>query len=617
MDSIRFDGGTDVQGAIADLVGLNGDHNSHQHLSQSLDHKSFIPDLALTEEFLTLLASVPNYEIALPPSSMGMGSAGRPLNTNEGTLFPSLSPAPESAQQQLQQHQQQNNPITNWPTPPSSSASDSVTLDEIEALFADPQGRSTAGTRDAQVDMQALTIPMFDKDFVLADLMSNNNMMGTMGMEFGLGGQGDASGLLLGMGADVDGSISIPNSMTPLMMPILLKPPSDHGGVSPVSGTVTPTSMHSTSLPIPKLPVSRKTPALSLSPVSAASQDDHSGGEHDETTTPSQPLPSSKNKPTTRKRRKLTPEEKEQKAQERVLRNRQAAQESRDKKRKYVEDLESVNEHLEKQNETLIRRLESVEKRNESLSSKLEELVGLLGMFRKKVKLDLDDLSGRDISGGDGDGLVLGALSHPEVVMRGISLKRNAPAHSPSTSMKTANTISQPPRQNLQDSHPHSYPSSPKTNSSLSMYSHAPPHPPPTNRTNANSVIRKETKRTTLETVWSSIGYLLMTSMVFRPLVGLVSGWMGNSGGNGWDAGSESGCVSGVIRGDREKKVQKRANEGLKVPTTTTITALSSNVTVSVVIKGQMRHPISGKANSTGTALDKFPVLREVWNMRG
>ncbi|KAK3815131.1 MAG: hypothetical protein J3Q66DRAFT_258465, partial [Benniella sp.] len=75
-------------------------------------------------------------------------------------------------------------------------------------------------------------------------------------------------------------------------------------------------------------------------------------------------------------RRKATadPSEKEAKALQRVLRNRAAAQESRDKKRKYVSEIEASNELLQQENSQLLKRLKTVESDNLELSRRLESL---------------------------------------------------------------------------------------------------------------------------------------------------------------------------------------------------------------------------------------------------
>ncbi|KAF9946244.1 hypothetical protein BGZ65_009918 [Modicella reniformis] len=87
----------------------------------------------------------------------------------------------------------------------------------------------------------------------------------------------------------------------------------------------------------------------------------------------SQGKPSSSSPATSsRKRTAADPSEKEAKALQRVLRNRAAAQESRDKKRKYVTEIEASNEHLQQENSQLLKRLKTVESDNLALSQRLE-----------------------------------------------------------------------------------------------------------------------------------------------------------------------------------------------------------------------------------------------------
>ncbi|KAI8825278.1 uncharacterized protein EV422DRAFT_484484, partial [Fimicolochytrium jonesii] len=87
------------------------------------------------------------------------------------------------------------------------------------------------------------------------------------------------------------------------------------------------------------------------------------------------------------KRRKLTPEEKEQRAKDRAIRNRQAAQDSRDKKRKYMDDLEATNAALQQHNANLAKRLEVTERSNFTLMSRLEDLASQFASISKRFKL--------------------------------------------------------------------------------------------------------------------------------------------------------------------------------------------------------------------------------------
>ncbi|KAJ3381083.1 hypothetical protein HDU92_005591 [Lobulomyces angularis] len=74
------------------------------------------------------------------------------------------------------------------------------------------------------------------------------------------------------------------------------------------------------------------------------------------------------------KRKKLTAEEREAKIQERILRNRQAAQESRDKKKEYVSNLEVTNENLSTQNVQLVELVKQSETQNQNLLSLVQSL---------------------------------------------------------------------------------------------------------------------------------------------------------------------------------------------------------------------------------------------------
>ncbi|KAI8591989.1 hypothetical protein BDZ88DRAFT_409217 [Geranomyces variabilis] len=137
------------------------------------------------------------------------------------------------------------------------------------------------------------------------------------------------------------------------------------------------------------LPLQTSAAGQPLSPISS--------GSHDEASASEMPHPKE-----TSKRRKLTQEEKEQRAKERAIRNRQAAQDSRDKKRKYMEDLEATNAEL-------ARRLETTEQTNYTLSARLSQMAAQLESFRKRFKMTGEDQS---------DTLTLGALSSDPAAVR-------------------------------------------------------------------------------------------------------------------------------------------------------------------------------------------------------
>lgn len=73
----------------------------------------------------------------------------------------------------------------------------------------------------------------------------------------------------------------------------------------------------------------------------------------------------------TTKKARLSLEDKDQKTKERILRNRAAAQESRDRKRKYVADLETTNKRLTTENESMNKRMKLLELENQSLQQQL------------------------------------------------------------------------------------------------------------------------------------------------------------------------------------------------------------------------------------------------------
>ncbi|KAF9434048.1 hypothetical protein BGZ76_008647 [Entomortierella beljakovae] len=83
------------------------------------------------------------------------------------------------------------------------------------------------------------------------------------------------------------------------------------------------------------------------------------------------------------RKRSSDPHDKEAKARERVLRNRAAAQESRDKKRKYVSEIEASNESLQQENSQLLKRLKTVENDNLALSQRLETLTAQFAQMQQ------------------------------------------------------------------------------------------------------------------------------------------------------------------------------------------------------------------------------------------
>ncbi|KAJ3404818.1 hypothetical protein HDV05_006914 [Chytridiales sp. JEL 0842] len=94
-------------------------------------------------------------------------------------------------------------------------------------------------------------------------------------------------------------------------------------------------------------------------------------------TTPSSPLSPPPTAPSTGKRSR-NPEDREARRQARIVRNRQAAQYSRDKKRQYVEQLEANNASLQA-------RLSQVEAEKDLLMSHLRKLTNIVNELRDRI----------------------------------------------------------------------------------------------------------------------------------------------------------------------------------------------------------------------------------------
>jgi small-conductance mechanosensitive channel len=86
-----------------------------------------------------------------------------------------------------------------------------------------------------------------------------------------------------------------------------------------------------------------------------------------------------------KRRRTVDPVDREAKARERTLRNRAAAQLSREKKRRYVEELETTNTQLKRDNVSLAGRLSGVEADNRQLTHKLEEMTLQLNAVQSQM----------------------------------------------------------------------------------------------------------------------------------------------------------------------------------------------------------------------------------------
>lgn len=72
----------------------------------------------------------------------------------------------------------------------------------------------------------------------------------------------------------------------------------------------------------------------------------------------------------------------------RILRNRAAAQESRDKKRRYVSDLESSNKKLTEENEHANKKVKTLQDQNAILNSQLEAFTRQLATLQAQIKFN-------------------------------------------------------------------------------------------------------------------------------------------------------------------------------------------------------------------------------------
>jgi hypothetical protein len=70
----------------------------------------------------------------------------------------------------------------------------------------------------------------------------------------------------------------------------------------------------------------------------------------------------------------------------RILRNRAAAQESRDKKRRYVADLETNNEQLRSENETMNKRIKLLETHNQTMSTQLADFARQIAQLQQQLQ---------------------------------------------------------------------------------------------------------------------------------------------------------------------------------------------------------------------------------------
>ena len=91
------------------------------------------------------------------------------------------------------------------------------------------------------------------------------------------------------------------------------------------------------------------------------------------------------------RKRAKTQEEKEQRAHERIMRNRLAAQTSRERKREYVQQLEQDNKTLESRVNALSSENKKLKSTVSDLTKRLEQMERVLSFFSAPVKTETDD----------------------------------------------------------------------------------------------------------------------------------------------------------------------------------------------------------------------------------
>jgi hypothetical protein len=125
--------------------------------------------------------------------------------------------------------------------------------------------------------------------------------------------------------------------------------------LSPSSNVSTPSYASIPSTSLTTWPYTLLTPPLLVSPCQLVKR-------------PSSPTPSSTEPPARRVKRKMarTEEEKEANAYERSMRNRRAAQESRDRRKRQLEALEEENRRLQEENVNMKLRIEQLEAQKQS-----------------------------------------------------------------------------------------------------------------------------------------------------------------------------------------------------------------------------------------------------------
>jgi hypothetical protein len=137
----------------------------------------------------------------------------------------------------------------------------------------------------------------------------------------------------------------------------------------------------------PITPIKPIAPALfsPISSISNAAVQDVNSSDRSPSNASTPPSEERKKSAGGRKRKAESLEEKEQRQRERILRNRHAAQMSRDKKRRQMADLESQNNILKEENVHLSKRVKAVEEENTILSAKLDDLSARLSEIQSQL----------------------------------------------------------------------------------------------------------------------------------------------------------------------------------------------------------------------------------------
>ncbi|CAG8680656.1 15090_t:CDS:2 [Funneliformis caledonium] len=171
----------------------------------------------------------------------------------------------------------------------------------------------------------------------------------------------------------------------------------------------------------PSVPVKPIKPALSLdsSALSSTSNDESN----------------SKKKAGGRKRKAESLEEKEQRQRERILRNRHAAQMSRDKKRRQMADLESQNLILKEDNEHLSKRLKVVEEENMNLSAKLDVISAQLAEIQSHLAVSTVSEMTKVLLDGVRGSAVSAALEYDSIALKDYDNNNGKEEHTNDTKM--------------------------------------------------------------------------------------------------------------------------------------------------------------------------------------